>query len=821
MATTWGGGRDEDRAKTAKTDVLYCTDGLRVVQELTRKTEAQSDKPKVLVLDEVHEWNTNMEVLVAWAKEKAINDPNFKVVLMSATLDANNLAGFFGNGTPIIDVPGKLYPVEKNHAPNTEISDIAAEKAREGKDVLVFMPGKREIEEMCTALSLVIGENEADILPLHGAQDREDQQKIFKPSGQKPRIIVSTNIAQTSVTIPGIEVVVDSGVEKRIETKNGIEGLFLNPISSADCIQRAGRAGRTGPGEYILCHPLEIDSSARGAFPTPEIQRSRLDGLVLRLAKNGLDIRNLDFFHDPGHDQIETAFHSLELLGAVEADGSLTEIGKQLDRLPVDTHLGRMIIEAKEHGCLQEVITIASCIEAGGIRAKDGRWKNLILEKIDDDLLAELKIYGKAKKMTHEARKENGIFAKAFYEAQKIRQRTIRALPKDLKDALQEQAKPGDPQDIVKSCIAGWLDHMHKIDKYGRISDERGSIREIDREAITAKITPTSDEGLIVGLPFTISGENRRGVQFQLDILRFPTRVESSILHQIAPHLIRKEADGPPGYDPGTDTLSQRLELRIGRFVLDWEEETVPLDATNAHLLHEGRDQRTWLHSGYATTREYADPETIELLASSDELQQVEFGESSADGKPLIAYRGIRRALYGYNGPELAWFRTPQEALSTLHEASKSASRETRRQTRDKYELEYDDLHYRLQHLIETGQAIMPDSSVSLPRAHEIQTEYLHEWSSIARQTTEEAISLQADKLDEEVERLLDMIHKMPTSTFGVLSDEEIDKIDEITDLVDNREEHIPSVKDIRRLLNGFLNRLKDFETQVANSMQR
>ena len=237
-----------ERNDSDENQILFVTDGLQLVRELAGRGVGRK---QVLVLDEVHEWNENMEVLVAWAKRRISEDPNFKVVVMSATMEAGKLSEYFAEGkreVPVIEVPGRTFDVKKSEG--GDVAHEAIQFAQAGKNTLVFVPGKDEI-------SLVMGEigraniPGATVLPLHGQLSAEEQRRVFaKYPGAK--VIVATNVAQTSITIDDIDAVVDSGMERRVEVRGGVEGLFLNPISQADCLQRAGRAGRTKEGEYVL-----------------------------------------------------------------------------------------------------------------------------------------------------------------------------------------------------------------------------------------------------------------------------------------------------------------------------------------------------------------------------------------------------------------------------------------------------------------------------------------------------------------------------------------------------------------------------------------
>ena len=279
-----------ERDDNDTTRILYCTDGLQLVREVTGDG---TKSMQVLVLDEIHEWNQNMEVLVAWAKKRCQEEAQFKVVVMSATIDAMRLAEYFGTGTPIT-VPGRTFPIAMLRGADL-LEELQQRLQAEPRNVLVFLPGKSEIERVAWQIAAEAEQREIPIIPLHSQLSPEQQQLAFAHFEQG-KIVLSTNIAQTSVTIDDIDTVIDCGLERRTEILNGVEGLFIGQVSRADCLQRAGRAGRTKAGEYVLA-PLDrlpcLAVDERSPYAVPEILRTHLDRLVLRLANVGIDIGEL------------------------------------------------------------------------------------------------------------------------------------------------------------------------------------------------------------------------------------------------------------------------------------------------------------------------------------------------------------------------------------------------------------------------------------------------------------------------------------------------------------------------------------------------
>jgi len=492
--------------------ILFCTDGLQLVREITGSGRAQ-----VLIIDEVHEWNRNIETLVAWANKRLTEGCDFKVVIMSATLDSTSLAQFFNN-CPVIEVPGRLYPVEEKQS-MANPAEEAIRLAKEGRNVLVFQPGKKEIEETISKIKSELGET-AIVLPLHGQLEHSDQRACFRRFDQ-PKVIVSTNVAQTSVTIPDIDAVVDSGLERRLELADGIEGLYLKEISQADCKQRAGRAGRTKEGVYILCGKTEN----RQEFPTAEIQRVRLDQLVLRLAAAGFDATKLEFFHQPDKAALLDAKRALHALGAMTEDGQVTKIGHLMTKLPCSVQYARMIVEANRLGVADDVLTIAAILEVGGLRDRSNSWRAYTKED-SSDLLAELDLWNACQGLQNGQIKGMGVFSKAYYKAKEIRQHLAMMAKKEIRFGSTH-----DRESIKRACTAGMVDHLYQ-NRGGEYRNGKGGARQKARESVVAG-TPD----WIVGLPKDIEFTNTRGRKCVLNLVSMITKVDPSWLLEIAPQL--------------------------------------------------------------------------------------------------------------------------------------------------------------------------------------------------------------------------------------------------------------------------------------------
>lgn len=495
----------------------------------------------MLVLDEVHEWNENMEVLTAWSKKRAQEDPSFKVVFMSATMEADTLAAFHQADTdmqvPIIEVPGRTFDVDKKEG--GDVVHEAVRLAKEGKNTLVFVPGKEEINRVIEEIQLSNIPN-VTILPLHGQLDSEEQRKAFKRY-QGAKVIVATNVAQTSITINDIDAVVDSGLERRNEVKNGVEGLYLRPISRADCLQRAGRAGRTKEGEYVLARLDNNPFSTleeREAYATPEILRTRLDGMVLRLARSGFDATELEFYHQPDSSEIAAAKDRLKKLGALDEDGEITAIGKDMARMPVESHYARMMIEARKYSKevrLQLAATLA-VEEADGIlfngKSGERRWKSLLSDCNDSDMIKQLEVFIASRGMSTKEKKDYDIIMKNASKAEGVF-RQLRQVER-LSDSELSLPSTEERAQLVTCIIAGMVDNLY-INNGGRYHSAGNEGYEMSNRSLVRA------GSIIVGMPFHLQIQTRYGAR-TLNLLQSVTNVPSTdVLREVAPQLFTQK----------------------------------------------------------------------------------------------------------------------------------------------------------------------------------------------------------------------------------------------------------------------------------------
>lgn len=508
-----------ERNDSQNTSILYCTDGLELVRSLTDT----KNKPKVLIIDEVHEWNSNIETLIGWSKKKIQEGWCTKVVIMSATLERESLEKYFGEDVYSLEVPGRLFPVSFEERSEMHLISAIAEMVSEKRNTLVFVPGKKEIAEVMKQLSS--NNVKAKVLPLHGELDSEEQKKCFH-SYSVPKVVVATNVAQTSITIPDIDAVVDTGKERRLETHDGIQGLFLRDTSKADCMQRKGRAGRTKEGRYILCSDSYFKD--REEFSVPEIQRCLLEQTVLRLATIGIDAVEFPFFHQPNVEELVRAKETLINLGALKEDNTVTTIGYKMAKMPVGVQSARMIIEAEKYGVTEEVIKIASIVEIGTLLSKDASYANFTRER-ESDLLAELDVWNALQEMGYIKFDEVGINKKTFFRIKEHIKRMHEALK-----GVVEIGYCNDRKAIKMACMAGMINHVYKNTGYGYVNGD-GVSRQLDRRSCLY------GPSLVVGKPRIIEFEDRYGWKRTMDLVTIATKVTAEELKEIAPQFITEE----------------------------------------------------------------------------------------------------------------------------------------------------------------------------------------------------------------------------------------------------------------------------------------
>lgn len=551
-----------ERDDSGRTQILYCTDGLQLVREVTG---AGTLEGQVLVLDEVHEWNENMEVLVAWAKKRCQEEPRFKVVIMSATIETEALAEFYDTEA-IIAVPGRHFPVKKRQGSNIVSELFGFIDDKPGHNILTFLPGKSEIQNVQEILKKKAEASDVPIIPLHSQLEAEMQQKAFAsyPNG---KVILATNIAQTSITIDDIDVVLDSGLERRSEVRSGVEGLFIGQISQADSLQRAGRAGRTKPGEYILAQydtmPC-LSFEERDEYPVPEILRKHIDRLTLRLANVGIDIEMLDFYHDPSKKAIQRAKRTLIALGAMTSSGEVTRIGRQMEQFPVESSYARMLVEVTQYSVevQAKLAAIIAIQEIGGIVKGGTRytgWRTYT-KQTKSDLLAEYDVYLALPQILEDDYEELGIISKNVAKAEEVIARLHRDL--GLTDIPLEPIVSDEEEPLLRSIVAGQIDQLWQVLDRGEVEHLlTGRRRELSSSSVVKHPT------LVAGTPFDLEVPLRGGKLETLHLVQSATQVNTDWLLELAPEMFDSRKSKIV-YDPRVGGLVRRQQVRMGKRVL-------------------------------------------------------------------------------------------------------------------------------------------------------------------------------------------------------------------------------------------------------------
>jgi len=397
--------RFTDRTSRASR-IKLMTDGI-LLAELQRDRDLK--RYDTIIIDEAHERSLNIDFLLGYLKRLLPRRPDLKVIITSATIDPERFAAHFatvsadgrtGDPAPIIEVSGRTYPVEIRYRPLMQLADepdvdaegepvvrdqteaivdAVKELSAEGPgDVLVFLPGEREIRDAADALTDALGlgsdkrANLVEIVPLYSRLSAAEQHRVFQPHTGR-RIVLATNVAETSLTVPGIKYVVDTGVARisRYSARTKVQRLPIEPVSQASANQRSGRTGRVEAGIAIRLYSEE-DFEGRPEFTDPEILRTNLASVILQMASLGLgDIARFPFVEPPDRRNIAAGVQLLEELGALRAD-RLTRLGRRLARLPIDPRLARMILEAERLGCVREVIIIAAALSLQDPRERPG-----------------------------------------------------------------------------------------------------------------------------------------------------------------------------------------------------------------------------------------------------------------------------------------------------------------------------------------------------------------------------------------------------------------------------------------------------------------
>lgn len=442
-----------------------------------------------IIIDEAHERSINIDFLLGYLKGLLKKRPDLKVIVTSATIDSERFAKHFadekGRPAPVLTVSGRTYPVEIRYRPIEDedetddkslmnaISDACDELTREGPgDILVFLPGEREIREAAEAL-VRSQPPTTEILPLYARLSAAEQEKVFKTS-DKRRIVLSTNVAETSITVPGIHYVVDTGLArvKRYSYRNKVDQLLIEPVSQASANQRSGRCGRVADGICIRLYSEE-DFARRSAFTDSEIMRTNLAAAILRMKSLKLgDVRAFPFVQAPPNRAIVDGISLLKELNALDDRERLTEVGRALSKLPVDPKVARMLLAAKDNAALSEVLIIASALSVQDPRerpldrqeAADNVHRSMADDKSDFTTFVKLWRYVQnAMEHKESNRKLTEEFRRKFLSPRRLREwrdvyRQLKELTAELGWKLNE--KEANYEQVHTSLLTGLLGNL-------------------------------------------------------------------------------------------------------------------------------------------------------------------------------------------------------------------------------------------------------------------------------------------------------------------------------------------------------------------------
>jgi ATP-dependent helicase HrpA len=471
-----------------RTLVKVMTDGVLLAELARDRTLSSYD---TIVIDEAHERSLTIDFLLGYLKQLLPRRPDLKVVITSATIDPERFCKHFDDA-PILEVSGRTYPVEVRYRPllaldgeeeQDQVGGIVAacqELATDGSgDVLVFLSGEREIRDTAEALRAVVDER-TEVLPLYGRLSAAEQHRVFAAHTGR-RIVLATNVAETSLTVPGIRYVVDPGTARisRYSSRTKVQRLPIEAISQASATQRSGRCGRVADGICIRLYS-EDDFAARPAFTEPEIRRTNLASVLLQMSALGLgDIEDFPFVEPPDRRNVRDGIQLLEELGALTYAGALTPVGRQLAQLPIDPRMARMVVEAERLGCVREVLVITSALSIQDPRErpldKQSQWSQMHARFVDptSDLLSWLNLWRHVQEQQRELSSSafRRMCKREFLNYLRIREwqdlhSQLRRVSRQLD--LAHDTSSADPAVVTQALLAGLLSHVGVRDAAAR-----------------------------------------------------------------------------------------------------------------------------------------------------------------------------------------------------------------------------------------------------------------------------------------------------------------------------------------------------------------
>lgn len=569
-----------DRRMSERSLIKLMTDGI-LLAELSRDRELLAYD--TIIIDEAHERSLNIDFLLGWLKRLLPRRPELKLIITSATLDPEKLARHFANArgepAPILLVEGRTYPVEMRYRAPDQDDDLEGQVAngieslwQSGRvgDTLVFLPGEREINDL--ARSLPGRFPRAEVLPLYSRLPAEKQDKVFS-SGGAPRIVLATNVAETSVTVPGIRYVVDTGTARinRFSPRLGVQQLQIEAVSQAAANQRAGRCGRVGPGVALRLYDQQ-NFETRPPFTDPEILRSNLAGVILQMASLGLgDVEDFPWLDAPEGRHIADGYRLLQTLGALDDDKRITPLGRELGRLPLDPRIARIAQAGRGTAYREHVWVLAAALsvqdphdvppdQQNAARLKHAEWRHP-----KSDFLTLLNLWARyqqwsaasSNRQLRKLCKEHFVSYLRMEEWESVHKQIVDMLGKD--DAQKPKTDlPLDKlyTDLHKCLLAGLIDHIgQKVLEKPEFNGPRGRRFKVFPGSTLSKKPP----------PWMMSAQLAQTSQL---FGRINAEIQPEWLADVAPHLVKRVLQDPVWHAERGEVTAMEVVTLFGMQVL-------------------------------------------------------------------------------------------------------------------------------------------------------------------------------------------------------------------------------------------------------------